>query len=164
MLVFETRTGSARVAASWIPLTRYCRPDIARLSLVPAGTLGGAICKAFADAGARIHAVDLSGEAVAALVTQLVGDGHSAAQGDASTPAAAEAIAGAAFAAGPVDSLVYAAGITHTRDVVDTDWPEYRRLMAVNLDGVFHVLAAVGRRLSGRRPTRESDRFVVHGR
>ncbi|MGA1507017.1 MAG: SDR family NAD(P)-dependent oxidoreductase [Aquiluna sp.] len=46
---------------------------------------------------------------------------------------------------GPITGLVYAAGLNVTGFVADTDWDQYSRLMAVNLQGAFHLGAALQR-------------------
>jgi NAD(P)-dependent dehydrogenase (short-subunit alcohol dehydrogenase family) len=46
---------------------------------------------------------------------------------------------------GVLDSIVYSAGIVFDDEIVDMDWAQYRKLMAVNLDGAFHTAAAFGR-------------------
>lgn len=42
----------------------------------------------------------------------------------------------------PITGLVYAAGVNATGEVDAIDWADYDRLMAVNLQGAFHVGAA----------------------
>ena len=44
---------------------------------------------------------------------------------------------------GPITALIYAAGVNATGPVDDIDWNDYDRLMAVNLQGAFHVGAAL---------------------
>lgn len=44
--------------------------------------------------------------------------------------------------ASPITGLVYAAGVNATGPVDAIDWSDYDRLMAVNLQGAFHVGAA----------------------
>ena len=44
---------------------------------------------------------------------------------------------------GPIDALVYAAGVNFTGYVDETDWQQYQKLMQVNLQGAFHVGAAL---------------------
>jgi NAD(P)-dependent dehydrogenase (short-subunit alcohol dehydrogenase family) len=51
------------------------------------------------------------------------------------------------WAVGPVDSVVYCAGVTFTADVTATDWGQYQELMAVNLDGAFYVGASFAQRM-----------------
>ena len=102
------------------------------------GTLGTAVCASYADAGAAVVAIDLDDASAAAT-------GASAAlAADVTDPVAVEE---AAERCGPVNSVVYAAGVTFTADVVAQDLDEYRRLMAVNLDGAFAVGRAFGRRM-----------------
>lgn len=96
------------------------------------GTIGTATCRAFERAGAEVVGADLDGALVRVDVTD---------------PASVEA---AAEAAGAVDAVVYCAGVAFTADVAETDWSRYRALMAVNLDGAFHVAASFGRRMLAR--------------
>ena len=44
---------------------------------------------------------------------------------------------------GPINALVYAAGVNFTGFVDQTDWQQYQKLMQVNLQGAFHVGAAL---------------------
>lgn len=48
-------------------------------------------------------------------------------------------------AGGPITGVVYAAGLNVTGLVSDTNWEDYSRLMAVNLQGAFHIGAAIQR-------------------
>jgi NAD(P)-dependent dehydrogenase (short-subunit alcohol dehydrogenase family) len=53
-----------------------------------------------------------------------------------------EACTALARATGPVDAVIYAAGIVATMPIARTDPAVWRRVMAVNLDGAAHVCAA----------------------
>jgi len=111
----------------------------ARAAIVGAtGALGRACAEAFAAAGTRVLALDLDAGAAAALAAGLPGGGHSGAALDVTDP---QACARAAEAAGApaCDAVVYAAGVAVTADLAEHDWAEYRRTMAVNLDGAFHA-------------------------
>lgn len=44
---------------------------------------------------------------------------------------------------GELTGLIYAAGVNFTGHVDATDWNEYQKLMQVNLQGAFHVAAAL---------------------
>ncbi len=110
------------------------------------GALGGAIGRAYAEAGAAVWAADRDGAAVRALAAGL-GPGARHGEVDVTDENAVERLAEAVWREGPVDSVVYAAGVAFTADVAETDWPEYRRLMAVNVDGAFHVARAFVRRM-----------------
>jgi 3-oxoacyl-[acyl-carrier protein] reductase len=48
---------------------------------------------------------------------------------------------------GRVDGLVNNAGITAAGELLDIDFADWRRVSAVNLDGAFHCLRAVGRQM-----------------
>jgi NAD(P)-dependent dehydrogenase (short-subunit alcohol dehydrogenase family) len=109
-----------------------------------AGAIGSEIGRAFAAAGAAVAVLDLDESAAVALAGSLEGDGHSGCVADVTDPGSVER---AAENCGPVDSVVYCAGIAFTADVVDTDWEQYRRLVAVNLDGAFYTSAAFTRRM-----------------
>ena len=122
--------------------------DGRRAAIVGAGgAIGAAICRAYADAGAVVVALDIDPTAAERAVDGLAGDGHRSALVDVTDPASVEA---AAAEAGETDSVVYCAGVAFTADVAETDWGQYRALMAVNLDGAFYVSAAFVRRMLGR--------------
>jgi NAD(P)-dependent dehydrogenase (short-subunit alcohol dehydrogenase family) len=109
-----------------------------------AGAIGSELGRAFATAGAAVAVLDVDGEAAAALAGSLAGEGHVGGAVDVTDP---EAVERAAEGCGPVDSVVYCAGVAFTAEVVDTDWADYRRLVAVNLDGAFYSAAAFARRM-----------------
>lgn len=110
------------------------------------GAIGAACVRAFAEAGATVWSVDLHEQAAAGALAELSG-AHRAAACDVTDPASAEALAGLV---GKADSVVYAAGLNADGNVVDIDWSAYRKVMAVNLDGAFHIGAAFARRMSAR--------------
>ena len=110
------------------------------------GAIGAACARAFAEAGATVWSVDLLEQAAAGALTDLAG-GHRTAACDVTDPASCERLA---ELVGKADSVVYAAGLNADGNVVDIDWNAYRKVMAVNLDGAFHIGAAFGRRMSAR--------------
>jgi NAD(P)-dependent dehydrogenase (short-subunit alcohol dehydrogenase family) len=117
-------------------------PDGHRAVVVgAAGAIGAAICRAYADAGARVIALDLDGDAAAALSASVPGGPHDAAALDVTDREAVERVAAAA---GAVDSVVYAAGLAPTFELLAFDWEAYHRTLAVNLHGALHVAAAFG--------------------
>jgi NAD(P)-dependent dehydrogenase (short-subunit alcohol dehydrogenase family) len=108
-----------------------------------AGAIGAAICSAYAAAGARVVALDLEGEASRQMVAALGGE-HTSGILDVTDSDAVNREAELIYAGGPVDSIVYAAGVEFTADLIHIDWTAYRALMAVNLDGAFYVAQAFG--------------------
>lgn len=108
-----------------------------------AGALGEAICRAYADAGAHISLYDLDVAAAERVVGSL-GEGHHCGAVDVTDTASVERMAGEA---GFADSVVYCAGVAFTAELRSTDWEQYRRLMAINLDGAFYVGGAFSRRM-----------------
>ena len=109
-----------------------------------AGALGEAICRAYAEAGARVSLYDLDLGAAERVVAGL-GDGHHCGAVDVTDAPSVERIAGEA---GFADSVVYCAGVAFTAEAHSTDWEQYRRLMAINLDGAFYVAGAFSRRMA----------------
>jgi NAD(P)-dependent dehydrogenase (short-subunit alcohol dehydrogenase family) len=117
-----------------------------------AGTIGSAICRAYAAAGAIVVALDKDLEGCKDVIEKL-GTGHRALATDVTKAEAVERAACEVHAEGSVDSVAYTAGVEFTADVTELAWQDYRELMAVNLDGAFHVAKAFGRRmLAGKRP------------
>jgi|GEM_PF-912503 len=47
----------------------------------------------------------------------------------------------------PIQSLIYAAGLNATGPIDSINWMDFDRLMAVNLQGAFHIAAAIQRRM-----------------
>lgn len=110
------------------------------------GAIGAAICRTFAEAGASVFTCDLDAGASAALAGELPGE-HDSAGIDVTDLAGVEAAAERAFGSGPVDSVIYAAGVSAAGDVIDTDWPVFERVMDINLNGAVRVAQAFGSRM-----------------
>ena len=112
-----------------------------RLALVTggAGVLGEATAKALADEGMRVILVDVD-EHRLEQCRKRIGDAAVVCRVDISEP---DAVAGACRrlheAHGEVDVLVNNAGILSNNKAVETSPEEWRRLMAVNLDGAFYL-------------------------
>ncbi len=118
-----------------------------------AGTIGSAICRAYAQAGAAVWAADLDGAAAQGVARSLGGGGHASHVIDVTDPESVERAAAEAWRRGPIDSVVYAAGVAITADVAEMEWAAYRRLMAINLDGALYTARAfVTRMLGAGRP------------
>lgn len=105
------------------------------------GGIGAACCRAYAVVGRRVVAADLRLDTAAAALDGLPGSPLARAV-DVTSPDAVWDLAAEAARLGPVSDLVYAPGRVMTAAVEDTDWRQYRALMAVNLDGAFFAAAA----------------------
>ena len=102
-----------------------------------AGSIGSAISRAFAADGVRVILVDLDEKKLAALAASLPGEAYPLRM-DIGDPA--QVAAGCQRAArefGPVDILVNNAGILSNNKLLATTIEEWRRVLAVNLDGAF---------------------------
>jgi NAD(P)-dependent dehydrogenase (short-subunit alcohol dehydrogenase family) len=108
------------------------------------GTIGAAICRGYADAGAAVLALDIDEASARSVTAGLPGQGHRATGLDVTDLDAVRPIAAAATEAG-VSSVCYAAGVAPTFDVLRFDWDAYRQTMAVNLDGALHIAHTFGR-------------------
>ena len=109
-----------------------------RVALVTGGSsgIGAAVCTRLLEEGARVASLDLA-ESTAAGVLAIAGDVSS-------SPDVVRAVARAESELGPLDVLVCCAGITggslRTVEVSDDEW---RRVFAINSDGVFFCNRAV---------------------
>ena len=108
--------------------------------------IGAAAARLFAAEGWRVALTSRrSREEALALAAELSAAGGEAValEGDVSDPDQARALVEAAEALGGLDALVCCAGValpqTLLRDVTDEQW---RRVMAVDLDGVFYPIRA----------------------
>lgn len=106
--------------------------------------IGRAIAEALAQAGARIHLVDIDGEGVTAAARELGAAAHLA---DLGGPAAAQETVAAVLAAeGRLDLLVNAAGGVRGQvgrpieEISESDW---RAIFAANVDAAFFLSQAV---------------------
>ena len=109
--------------------------------------IGAAAARQFAREGWRVsinycrsreQALDLAEE------LRALGGGAAALEGDVSCPEQAAALVTQAEAAlGPLDALVCSAGIALPQQLLtDTTDSQWRRVMGVDLDGVFYVIRA----------------------
>jgi NAD(P)-dependent dehydrogenase (short-subunit alcohol dehydrogenase family) len=104
--------------------------------------MGRAIARRLGDEGARVLAVDIDADALAET-NRLTPDSVVTRAADVSSRAACfETVAAAVAELGRLDVLGNVAGIFRARHFVDIDEDEYRRVMAVNLDGYFFLAQA----------------------
>jgi 3-oxoacyl-[acyl-carrier protein] reductase len=108
-----------------------------------AGTMGLATVRALLEDGARVALVDLDATRLDTVV-RFLGGATIPVSCDVSDAASVRgACAQVEQAFGPVDILVNNAGILSNSKVEATDDAEWRRVLAVNLDGAFHLVRRV---------------------
>jgi len=116
--------------------------------------LGRQIARGLAEAGALVVLNGRNADTLAEAQRAFAADGlrAEAIAFDVTDEAAVEsAIEHLERDIGPVDVLVNNAGVNLRGQLTDYPSERWRRQMAVNLDGVFHVTRAVGRRMVARR-------------
>lgn len=118
-----------------------------RLAVVTGGAagIGRAISELLAEAGARVVIADHNPDAAHALAAEL---GGIALALDVTDAIAAEAAAADLAAThGPAAILVNNAGIVQNAPALEVDLADWRRVIDVDLHGVFHTSRAFGRHM-----------------
>ncbi|HOG17521.1 MAG TPA: 3-oxoacyl-[acyl-carrier-protein] reductase [Syntrophales bacterium] len=128
-----------------------------KVALVTGGGrgIGSAVCRKLAEQGAFVHINYLRNEAAAAETLEAVlaaGGRASCCRFDvADAIAVADAVAGLAATEGEIDILVNNAGLSVDGLAVRQKEGEWRRVIDVNLAGVFHCCQAVIRPMMKKR-------------
>jgi NAD(P)-dependent dehydrogenase (short-subunit alcohol dehydrogenase family) len=100
--------------------------------------LGLAVAQLFAQRGARVALADIDGDAAQAAAQEVAGDAI-ALTCDVTKPEDVQAaIAGTVEAFGGLDVLVNNAGIEIGKPIPETGDDEFRKLMDINVSGVFY--------------------------
>lgn len=112
-----------------------------KTALVTGGAsgIGKACAQAMAAEGAKVVVTDRDGDG-ARRVAEALGPPHTAMTLDVTDEAAWPAVVGAA---GRIDALVCSAGIGVLGDIEHTSVADFRRVMSVNVEGVFLACRAV---------------------
>jgi len=116
-----------------------------------AGSIGSAIAREAAHAGAAVAVADSNPEAAAAVAAEITDSGgHSASYAiDVTSSDSLEgAMADAVATLGPMMGLVTAAAILRTGSVENQSEQQWREIMAVNVDGTFLSIQAALAHLS----------------
>ncbi len=111
-----------------------------KVALVTGGAsgIGAATCRAFAEQGARVLVADIS-EAGGSEVALALGEAGVFARTDVTDLGSVEAAVKQAVAAfGRLDVLVNNAGVGLVGSVQETEAPDWQKLIAVNMTGVFY--------------------------
>jgi NAD(P)-dependent dehydrogenase (short-subunit alcohol dehydrogenase family) len=122
------------------------RLDGTRAVITGAGSgIGRSIATTFATAGASVHLVDISADAVQAAAHEIVHQGGSAWAHacDVSSHADVARVFADIHARGPVHRLVNSAGVAHVGTVETTAEADFDRLYAVNVKGSYLCMQAV---------------------
>ena len=129
-----------------------------------AGGIGGATCRRFAEAGAKVAVFDMNLEAATKVAEEIKAAGGQAAAFKCDITNRAEvdaAVAGTIETLGPVDVLVNNAGWDVFKPFLKTVPEEWEKLIAINLTGALNMLHSVlpgmVERNSGRVVTVASD-------
>ena len=119
-----------------------------------AGGLGSAIARGLAEAGAAVAVADFDESGAKATAEKLSAAGHRAVAVGvdvADSGSVQRLVEQVETRLGPVDVLVNSAGITHRTPAVDFSEAQWRRILDVNLTGVFLPSQILGRRMVERR-------------
>lgn len=111
-----------------------------------AGGIGAATAARFVEEGARVVALDRDAAGLERLAGRVALDGTL--QADVTDPGqVARALAEMDALMGGPDVLINNAGISVRHGFLEITPEEWRRVLAVNLEGVFHVAQAAARRM-----------------
>ena len=119
-----------------------------------AGGLGAAMARGLAEFGAAVAVADVGTGAAQRVAEEIAKAGGRAVAVtvDVADRSSVERMAvEVEERLGPIEVLVNSAGITHRSPAADFPEAEWRRVIAVNLTGVFNGCQVVGRRMLGRR-------------
>jgi NAD(P)-dependent dehydrogenase (short-subunit alcohol dehydrogenase family) len=107
------------------------------------GAIGSAICRAYAEAGATVTALDVDlGAAERATAGLPPGASSRALPMDVTDDVDVARAAADTMDGRRIDSVVYAAGVAPTFEVLDFEWDVYHHTLAVNLHGALRVAQA----------------------
>jgi len=123
-----------------------------------AGGIGRATCSMLHGAGARVVVADLDGEGAARVAAGLDASGATAwgvAHDTTSSADTDRVVAEVVARHGRIDVLVTAAGLFPPRPILEMDDDSWRKVMAINLDGVLYASRAA-------IPHMESGAAMVH--
>jgi NAD(P)-dependent dehydrogenase (short-subunit alcohol dehydrogenase family) len=121
-----------------------------RVALVTGGAsgIGLAIAERFVERGARVVVLDIGPDAARTLADK---PGITLIACDITDPeAVAAAFSRAEAEVGPLDIVVANAGISQNSPTLDLAFAQWRKVMAINLDGVFLTAQEAGRRMVPR--------------
>jgi 3-oxoacyl-[acyl-carrier protein] reductase len=120
-----------------------------KTALVTGGSrgIGRAVCLSLAESGARV-AVNYTSDAESAAATLAEIEAHGArgmtVKADVSdVDAVADMVAAVESELGPVELLVTSAGIVRSEEHTQMHYPDWQRMMAVNVDGTYLAVMAV---------------------
>ena len=121
------------------------------------GGIGGATCRRFAEAGARVAVFDVNESAAAKVAGEIAASGGTAnafACDITDHAGVQRAVASAEAALGPIDVLVNNAGWDVFKPFVKTEPAEWEKLIAINLTGPLNMHHAVLPGMVARRKGR----------
>lgn len=107
-----------------------------------AGGIGAALCRRYADEGAKVAIFDLNAEGAAAVLAELRDKGVQASSYTVDISkydAVADAVSRVEQDLGPIDILVNNAGWDHAARFLDTDPALWEKLVAINLMGPLNL-------------------------
>lgn len=109
--------------------------------------IGRAIAKAFAEAGATVHALELNAGAGQSLIEEIAAAGNKAYHHpcDVTDQANVKSVVDTIARQGNIDILVNNAGIAHVGNLEGTSEEDLDRIYAVNVKGVYNgMFACIG--------------------